>query len=86
MIVDYLVKPVVDPSGSATERKEVIVTVEAHVMVEEEEDSVFFGLGSLIVALVSPISACVYLKCLSLIALASAALCLASFWALGMMF
>ena len=78
-------KPVVDPSGSATERKEVIVTVEAHVMVEEEEDSVF-GLGSLIVALVSPISACVYLKCLSLIALASVALCLASFWALGMMF
>ena len=85
MIVDYLVKPVVDPSGSATERKEVIMTVEAHVMVEEEEDSVF-GLGSLIVALVSPISACVYLKCLSLIALASVALCLASFWALGMMF
>ena len=78
-------KPVVDPSGSATERKEVIVTVEAHVMVEEEEDSVF-GLGSLIVALVSPILACVYLKCLSLIALASVALCLASFWALGMMF
>ena len=78
-------KSVVDPSGSATERKEEIVTVEAHVMVEEEEDSVF-GLGSLIVALVSPISACVYLKCLSLIALASVALCLASFWALGMMF
>ena len=85
MTVDYLVKPVVDPSGSATERKEVIVTVEAHVMVEEEEDSAF-GLGSLIVALVSPISACVYLKGLSLIALASVALCLASFWALGMMF
>ena len=78
-------KPVVDPSGSATERKEVIMTVEVHVMVEEEEDSAF-GLGSLIVALVSPISACVYLKCLSLIALASVALCLASFWALGMMF
>ena len=78
-------KPVVDPSGSATERKEVIVTVEAHVMIEEEGDSAF-GLGLLIVALVSPISACVYLKCLSLIVLASVALCLASFWALGMMF
>ena len=54
MIIDYLVRPIVDPSGSATEKKEVIVMAEVHVMEEEEEDSVF-GLVSLIVALVSPI-------------------------------
>jgi hypothetical protein len=82
---DCLVKLVVDPSGSVTERKEVIVTEEAHVMIEEEEDSAF-GLGSWIVALVGPISACVYLKGFSLIAPASVAPCLASFWALGMTF
>jgi hypothetical protein len=59
--------------------------VEAHVMAEEEEDLVF-GLVSLIVALVSLISACVYLKILSRVALEWVALSLASFWALGMMF
>ena len=63
MIIGYLVRPIVDPSGSATEKKEVIVMAEVHVMEEEEEDSVF-GLVSLIVALVGPISACVFLKSL----------------------
>ena len=63
MIIGYLVRPIVDPSGSATEKKEVIVMAEVHVMEEEEEDSVF-GLVSLIVALVGPISACVCLKSL----------------------
>ena len=85
MIIDYLVRPIVDPSGSATEKKEVIVMAEVHVMEEEEEDSVF-GLVSLIVALVGPRSACVYLKSLSRVAPEWVALSLASFWALGMMF
>ena len=85
MIIGYPVRPIVDLSGSAIEKKEEIVMAEVHVMEEEEEDSVF-GLVSLIVALVSPISACVYLKILSRVALEWVALSLASFWALGMMF
>ena len=85
MIIGYLVRPIVDPSGSATEKKEVIVMAEVHVMEEEEEDSVF-GLVSLIVALVGPISACVYLKSLFRAVPEWVALSLASFWALGMMF
>ena len=67
MIIDYLVRPIVDPSGSATEKKEVIVMAEVHVTEEEEEDSAF-GLVSLIVALVGPILACVYLRSLSRVA------------------
>ena len=67
MIIDYLVRPIVDPSGSATEKKEVIVMAEVH-MTEEEEEDLAFGLVSLIVALVGPILACVYLKCLSRVA------------------
>ena len=67
MIIDYLVRPIVDPSGSATEKKEVIVMAEVH-MTEEEEEDLAFGLVSLIVALVGPILACVYLKSLSRVA------------------
>ena len=67
MIIDYLVRPIVDPSGSATEKKEVIVMAEVH-MTEEEEEDLVFGLVSLIVALVGPILACVYLKSLSRVA------------------
>ena len=64
MIIGYPAKPTVDLSGSATEKKEEIVMAAVHVMEEEEEDSVF-GLVSLAVVLVGPISACVFLKSLS---------------------
>ena len=63
MIIGYPVRPIVDLSGSVIEKKGEIVMAEVHVMKEEEEDSVF-GLVSLIVALVGPISACVFLKSL----------------------
>ena len=69
MTVDYLVRLVVDLSRFETERRGVTVTGESHGIVEEEEYSVVEP-ELLIVALVSPRSVCVFLKCLFLAALA----------------
>ena len=78
MTADCLVKLVVDPSGSVTERKEVTAAGEFRVAVEEGEDSVCEP-ELLIVAQANQEWYDVSLNCLCLTALVWATLCLVSF-------
>ena len=77
--------PVVDPSGSATGRKEVTAAREFRVAVEVGEYSAFESELS-IVAQANQEWYDVSLNCLCLNALVWATLCLVSFWALGKKF